>query len=118
MNTRDKEFIDMSTDELEERRNEVMAEIAGIKAQIEGAKNRALQDGVYADADWFTRVRHALRYRGIEHQKLNTEIARRSKEAKAKRAALYERAFVESARIILAAETFSQLHAAAMERSR
>lgn len=118
MNARDNEFAAMSTDELEERRNEVMSELADIKAQIEGAKHKAFQDGIYADADWLTRAKHALRYRGIEHQKLNVEIARRKKDERLKRASSFSESFVESARQMLPVELFTQILASAMEKSK
>jgi len=61
---------DMTLDEAEARHEEVMLEMAGIKAQIAAAKAHVHTTGEYADAGWFAKASSALRYKQAEHQRL------------------------------------------------
>ena len=51
---------DMTLDEAEARHEEVMLEMAGIKAQIAAAKAHVHTTGEYADAGWFAKASSAL----------------------------------------------------------
>lgn len=109
-------FTDMTVSELESRCDEVLGELADIKAQIEHAKAQAVTRGIYADADWFVRARQALRHRGAEHQRINTELAKRKKQLRANNAGDYGQRFIDAARKILPPELLQQIFHAASER--
>lgn len=69
-------FDQTRLDELLDRQGEVEREIADIKAQLETAQAHRIETGEYANPDWFRRAKAALRFRGVEHQRLQRTVAR------------------------------------------
>lgn len=77
---------------------ELERDIANIRTQIEAAQATAAQTGEYADRSWFRRARTALRYKGVEHQRLLKQAAELRRAEKNKREVKFERAFIAAAR--------------------
>ena len=100
---------DMSTDSIEERLSAVSIEIAQIKSQVEHAASEAREYGDYSDSDWFFRAKSALRFKGIEHQQLLKELAKRKKEDRVRFNLRFERVFVEVARTRIDPVLFQQI---------
>jgi hypothetical protein len=112
--TRDEMKI-IPTQDLVRRADDLLENIAGIKAQLEAAKGKAVANGEYSDPDWFSRAQFALRMKGREHQMILTEIAARRKEEKRKANDTVERRFIDVARRRLDPELFGELMREAQE---
>lgn len=95
--------------EAQERLAEVEEAIAAIRAKIDRAKADKITTGEYADPDWFARVNAALRFKGMEHQRLQRIAGRLAREERQARAQSFERAFVDHARKVLAADAFETI---------
>lgn len=60
----------MSLAETESRCELIELEIANIRAQLSAARAEQHAHGVYADPQWYAAATTALRYKGVEHQRL------------------------------------------------
>lgn len=74
-----KDIDGIATEILEERAMEVLEEMQSIKTQLGHAKAEAHETGCFSDRRWFQGAQHALRMKGVEHQKLEREIGKRKK---------------------------------------
>lgn len=99
----------LSREALDRRVVEVMTEMANIRSQVNDAKSHTATTGDYSDADWFRRAEHALRMRGIEHQKLAQEVGRRNRQEKTERANAREVHFVRIAKRRLDPALFAEI---------
>lgn len=84
----------------------VETELADIRGQLEKASAHQKATGQYADPEWYRKAKAALRYRGIEHQKLLQGRAALRREVNAGNVLNLERRFVEAARSILDEDLF------------
>lgn len=101
----DLELLD--TEELEELRDEVEEAIASIKGQVEAA--RADPEDTADERRWLASARHALRMKGLLHQRINRRLSVIRKELRAQRNVTECEAFKEAARQLLDAETFQRI---------
>lgn len=84
-NSEQQQFTDVkitSTAELEAEGNQLVIDIANIKLQLANAKSEAVINNTFADTKWFNNAKHALRMKGIAHQNITKELAKRRKERK------------------------------------
>lgn len=84
-NNEQQQFTDVkitSTAELEAEGNQLVIDIANIKLQLANAKSEAVINNTFADTKWFNNAKHALRMKGIAHQNVTKELAKRRKEGK------------------------------------
>ncbi len=51
-----------------EAKRMLLGDIQSIKSQLDAAKSKAFTDGIYADSEWFTKARHALRCKSYDYQ--------------------------------------------------
>lgn len=103
------EYADMTLDELQSETDKLAESIASIKAQIETSRARK-EKGMPTDYEWMGRARAALKFKGVEHQKMlrlvknrKVETARKHKEEEDKRR---ERLFIEACKEMLDKETY------------
>jgi hypothetical protein len=61
----------------------VDSDLTRIKAQIDEAKGKAAEMGVYSDGAWFRKATSAIRIKGLLSQRIQTELGKRRKERKA-----------------------------------
>ncbi len=61
----------------------VDTDITRIKAQIDEAKGKAAEMGVYSDGAWFRKATSAVRIKWLLSQRIQTELGKRRKERKA-----------------------------------
>lgn len=88
-------------------------DMANIRNQLEFANAHRRETGEYVDYNWYYNAKHALRMRGISHQKVIRAIASIRKEEKAiARKDTLER-FVDIARVRLSTEMFKEIMAEA-----
>ena len=99
-------IVAMSDEELVKALPVVEQSLADIRAQLDNARTRKVTTGEYADAQWYSRARAALRYKGIEHQAIVREKALRAKQLRVARAEDVNQKFVSSARRLLTPEEF------------
>lgn len=95
--------------DLEEQIAEIEEVIAAIRAKLEKARAEVHLSGEYADPDWYRRAKAALRFKGIEHQRLLREAAALRRQEKRHRAKEFGEAFIDAARRRLDPEVFSDL---------
>jgi hypothetical protein len=100
---------DMSIDAIQNRLSEVLAEMAGIKFQIESAKTKQIDDGIDIDKDWLNRANMALRLKGREQQVLQIEFGKKRKEERRAINLSMERMFIEICRARLDESLFSEI---------
>lgn len=92
-----------------QRLAEVEEDIAAIRAKIDRAKADKIITGQYSDPDWFARVNAALRFKGMEHQRLQRIAGRLARQERAASARRFEQAFVDQARKVLKPDTFAAI---------
>lgn len=104
---------DDPVESLELLSQQIGLDLLNIKNQIEEAKAKAAVEGIYAPADWMARAKHALRLKGLQHQYLLREIAKRKKNetriANDKLSKEFERRFIAVAKNMLPEEVFLSL---------
>lgn len=88
-------------EEAHQRLAETEESIAAIRAKIDRAKADKIADGEYSDPDWWARVHAALRFKGMEHQRLLRIVGRLGRQERAERADRFEQAFIAAARQLL-----------------
>lgn len=112
-------FDGVSDRELNELYVQVAEDIAKIKMQLGFAKSEAASAGKYSDPLWFRNASHALRMRGIEHQKIQMERSRRKKSrASTPRVKGVSDYFVDICRATLEPELFEEILFTAKEFKR
>ena len=89
--------------------NQLLRDMATIKAQIARAVSRAKAAGHYADNHWFTNANTALRMKQATHQALQTHTATLRKAQKQTEADNFARHFFAAARTILPKNTYIDL---------
>jgi hypothetical protein len=106
--------------ELEEARAGVQAymtaldeDIGSIKTQLELARVRAADEGVYTDGNWYARASAALRHKGRQRQAAQNHFGDLNRRIRAERNKLVEReegrAFVRAAKDVLSPEMYSKI---------
>jgi hypothetical protein len=106
----------LSERELDELLNLVAEDIANIKTQVGFAKSEAASTGKYSGSVWFRKASHALRMKGIEHQRLLQERSRRRRERGAVKSPRdLSNHFVDLCRERLSPELFASILDAAKE---
>lgn len=100
---------EMTVEELEKALMETATDIAKIKTQIAHAKQEAALNGSYSDPKWYKSINHALRMRGIEHQKLQMELGIKRRKARGKANASFENRFITNAKKILPSDVFENI---------
>ena len=95
--------------EAHDRLAEVEEDIAAIRAKIDRAKADKIITGQYSDPDWYARVNAALRFKGMEHQRLQRIAGRLAREERVAGARRFEQAFINKARDVLAADVFQSI---------
>lgn len=103
------DVIEKTTAELEALKVETEVGLARMKQQLDTAKARAREDGEYADSDWYVRTKYALRMKGLTHQQILSELARRRKAEKATTGNSVQDRFVDICRRRLDPEFFAEL---------
>ena len=94
----------------EQEVQEVLYEIADIKAQIASAKANAIQ-GNYSDPVWFAKVNSALRYKQARHQELLRMLAAKRRKENEQKKQSDEVRFVQAARQMLDRDTYMSIWA-------
>jgi predicted kinase len=87
-----------TTEYLERRVVEVAKEIAQIRLHINEAKAKVILDGEYSDPHWYAKANYALRMKGIEHQSILTELAKRRRENRVNSREMWTEQFVTIAK--------------------
>jgi chromosome segregation ATPase len=107
----------MTLEQMEARRDELEEQIAALKAKLEQVRARRHTTGEWADPDWYRRATTRLRFTGVEHQRLNRQIAEAKREQRRARATTTDQAFVAVAREMLGLVTFERIMAAARAKT-
>lgn len=106
----DHPYTDPTTlEEAHARLAQVEEAIAAIRTKLDAARAEKIKTGVYADAQWFARAKAALRFKGMEHQRLQRACARLARERRTAQARSFEQAFVDAARKLLPADLFQSI---------
>ncbi len=98
-----------SLGDLESERDNLELAIADIKTDIERAQATARSTGEYADSDWFNRARAALRYKGIEYNRILREIKDARKVETADKDRVWEQTFIKVAKRTLTEDVYDRL---------
>ena len=114
MNTNQEEshFTDVritSTEDLEAEGNQLVIDIANIKLQLSNAKSEAVINNTFADTKWFNNAKHALRMKGIAHQNIIKELAKRRKQNKKKEKKVLDHYVHMAARRLLAENLYEEI---------
>lgn len=104
-----------TAEDLELESNQLVIDIANIKLQLANAKSEAVINNVFADTKWFNNAKHALRMKGIAHQNVTKELAKRNKENKKKEIRKLDHYIHMAARKILPKEIFEEILETAQE---
>lgn len=102
---------------LDEQNDAMLAKLASLKSQIDGAKATAAATGEYGDRDWFNRVNFAYRMLAKEHQAIQREIGERNRKQRKHGGDRTAQAFIEAARRRLDSELFRSLLDEAQQES-
>lgn len=98
-----------STEELEAEGNQLVIDIANIKLQLANAKSEAVTNNTFADTKWFNNAKHALRMKGIAHQNVTKELAKRRKQNKKKEKKVLDHYVHMAARRLLAEDLYEEV---------
>jgi len=99
------DFKEKSVEQLQQRLSEIAVASANMKAQVQGAKTKALLTGEYSDPNWFQSITYGLRMNGREQQAIQFELGNRKRNKEKN----FERIFVCVARRVLDKETFDAI---------
>lgn len=99
------DLSDLSLDELSAYADELLHDMASIKMQLDHAKAVPKDE---RDREWMAKARHALRMKGIEHQRVLTHRSALKKEVNAIQNASFERAFIRVVKGAVDEGTFAQ----------
>ena len=107
---------EMSAEELENYVFERLQAINDIKSQLEHAKAGLGLSNKEDNAEWHLKAGHALRMKGLEHQRAQTELARRRKADRRVANRDINRYIVEEMKPFLSKTQFTMCVALAEER--
>lgn len=99
----------MPIPELERLKNDLEIDIARIKTQVAEAKAAAAAHGDYSDNKWFISATHALRMKGVAHQKILMVLSQKKKDAKRQIGGIRDRLFIQVAKKVLEPDLYSAL---------
>jgi hypothetical protein len=102
-------FLALSTDDLLDERDQVELDMVRIRGQIDRRKAEWSSRRAQTDYPWLASAEAALRSKGLIHQRLLREIARRSRDEKQTAQASLERCFVDAAKRRLDPVLFGEL---------
>lgn len=95
--------------EAHQRLAEVEEDIAAIRAKIDRARADKITSGQYSDPDWYARVNAALRFKGMEHQRLLRIAGRMARAERSAASHRFEQAFIDQARRVLDSDVFTAI---------
>jgi hypothetical protein len=104
--------------ELESERDQIEADLASIRAQIEAANSRVWSAGEYSDPNWYARAKAALRFKGARHQQLLRMIGDARREQRRAKANQSEAEFIRVAKRLLDPATVDAIWAEVREAER
>src|SRR5574343_665710 len=112
----------LSSAEIRPMLERLQAEKDAIAAQVSAAKRTAAAEGVYANHEWLTSAENAMRHKGRQIGKLQSQLSDAIKREKQERNAnpapaqlAFERLFMYGAREILPRSLYEQVMLAATE---
>lgn len=100
---------------LDEQNESLLALLARLKMQIEGASADAAATGDYSDRGWFNRAKYAYRMLAVEHQTCLRELGDRNKSKKRADTNGFGQRFIDTAKRRLDPLLFASLMAEAHE---
>ena len=105
MKTTDKQYQNLSDEDLRNRLNVLLEDTAKIRYQVGEAKSKVAENGVYSDTIWFRKATFALGMKGVEQQAIQSEIGRRRRQRKISA----EECFIRAAKRILQPALFQEI---------
>lgn len=113
---RDYNLAEMDRNSTEELLFQVNAELQRMKQQIDDAKSKAYDKGVYADSDWFRAVQRAQRSLALVQQVVQTNLGRKPRNRSDATSVTLADMFMESAKFFLQPEAFDTIMSAAQDK--
>ena len=103
------ETDDLTIDEMDALRQHLLDRMLEMDGKITEARRKAAEEGVYADRDWWNRIRMAKRKMGEAAQKVQMAISHRRKNERAQVRASLTESFMAVCRKRMPPELFAEV---------